>query len=77
MLISSYLKISDTEIALVPLVSYTFQVRFMFRGAVPSCPDKVFRFLMKLSQSQRPDRFRALGSASNHKFAELFSPCFS
>ena len=41
MLISSYLEISDTEIALVPRVSYAFQVRFMFSGAVPSCPDKV------------------------------------
>jgi hypothetical protein len=77
MLIHRYPEITDTEIALVPPVSYTFRVSFMFSGAVPSCPDKVPRFLMKLSQSQRPDRFRALGSASNHKFAELFSPCFS
>jgi hypothetical protein len=41
MLINRYLEISDTEIALVPLVSYTFQVSFMFSGAVPSCLDKV------------------------------------
>src|SRR5580704_12584539 len=72
MLIHRYLEITDTEIALLPPVSYTFRVSFMFSGAVPSCPDKVPRFLMKLSQSQRPDRFRALGSASNHKFRRAF-----
>jgi hypothetical protein len=41
MLINSCLEISETEIALVPRVSYAFQVSFMFSGAVPSCPDKV------------------------------------
>jgi hypothetical protein len=36
MLIHRYLEITDTEIALVPPVSYPFRVRFMFSGAVPS-----------------------------------------